>query len=103
MASEDARNDAEEGGRISEHDTDIRGTRERTGSSGSSAGTPDVEGSGMHARTWAIVYRYYDPADYDIPPLPNWTVGRTDRGGISFAERGSDSFISAEQPVRVRR
>ncbi len=103
MASEDARNDAEESGGIGERDTGIRKTRERTSSSRSSAGTPDAESSGMHARTWAIVYRYYDPADYDIPPLPDWTVGRTDRGGISFAERGSDSFISAERPVRVRR
>jgi hypothetical protein len=60
--------------------------------------------SRMRARTWVIAYCYADPAEYGIPKLPEWNVSRTDSSGLSFAEDDeSEPFISAEQPVRVRR
>jgi hypothetical protein len=57
----------------------------------------------MSVRTWAIAHRYYGPADYGIPELPEWEVGRTERGGLALADGGNPPFISAEHPVRVRR
>lgn len=60
--------------------------------------------SRMRARRWVIAYRFSVPADYDIPELPSWTVSRTDSNGLSFArDHETEPFISAEQPVRVRR
>jgi hypothetical protein len=58
----------------------------------------------MRARRWVIASRYREPADYGIPALPEWAVRRTEGGGLSFAEdEESDSFVSADDPVRVRR
>lgn len=58
----------------------------------------------MHARTWSIAYNYATPADYGIPELPSWTVLRTESNGLTFAATDDDEpFISARQPVAVRR
>jgi hypothetical protein len=58
----------------------------------------------MHARSWVIAYRYRAPADYGIPPLPSWSVRRTDAGGVALAEDDdSDAFIRADAPMSVRR
>jgi hypothetical protein len=58
----------------------------------------------MGARTWLIAALYSDPAAYGIPALPSWTVSRTARGGLAFAsDEDAEPFISAENPVRVRR
>jgi len=58
----------------------------------------------MPARTWAIVARYDDPADHDIPALPTWDVSRTDCGGVTLAATpDADPFVRAEQPMAVRR
>ncbi|AUV80663.1 hypothetical protein C2R22_02510 [Salinigranum rubrum] len=59
--------------------------------------------SRMGARRWAIASLYHDPEEYGIPTVPEWTVRRTDTG-VAFAEsEGTEPFISAESPVRVRR
>lgn len=55
----------------------------------------------MRARRWVIAARFRRPADYDVPPLPEWTARRED-GRLAFAEDGS-VFISAAEPVPVRR
>ncbi|MFB6224675.1 MAG: hypothetical protein ABEH86_13515 [Haloarcula sp.] len=58
----------------------------------------------MCARTWVVASQYYDPTDYGIPELPEWTVSRPHEAGVAFAETsGAEPFISARQPMRVRR
>jgi len=58
----------------------------------------------MRARTWVLAYRYYEPEDYGVPELPDWTVARTDCEGLAFArDVGEEPFIRAERPVQVRR
>ena len=57
----------------------------------------------MRAREWALVDLASDPAEYGIPPLPDWHVSRDEHGGIAFAADDSEPFIAAESPVRVRR
>lgn len=65
----------------------------------------DATGGGMRARTWSVAANFRTPADYDIPPLPEWTVYR--RGGTLALGAGSgdgnDVFIVAENPVDIRR
>lgn len=56
----------------------------------------------MRAREWAIAGSFRNPADYDIPELPTWRVCRPDCGGIAFAADG-DPFITAKQPMKIRR
>lgn len=56
----------------------------------------------MRAREWEIAGSFRDPADYDIPPLPDWQVCRPACGGVAFAADG-DPFIAAEKPMAVRR
>lgn len=55
----------------------------------------------MRARRWVIAARFRQPADYDIPVLPEWTT-RHDDGRLAFASDGS-VFISAAKPIPVRR
>jgi hypothetical protein len=61
-------------------------------------------GSGMRARRWVVASCYREPADYGIPPLPRWSVRRTDGGGLALAaSEAGEPFVSAADPVRVRR
>jgi hypothetical protein len=70
----------------------------------SSSGTADRSGSRMCARTWAIAHRFREPADYGVPELPDWTVRRTEGGGLALArDAESEPFVSAADPVTVRR
>lgn len=58
----------------------------------------------MSARTWAIASLYQSPATYGIPELPAWTVQRSDDGRLAFAApEATEPFISAGDPMRVRR
>ncbi|AHG01569.1 hypothetical protein HALLA_04010 (plasmid) [Halostagnicola larsenii XH-48] len=57
----------------------------------------------MRAREWAIAGAFRDPTDYNIPALPSWRVSRTERGGVAFAVGDEEPFITAQDPVRVRR
>jgi hypothetical protein len=59
--------------------------------------------SEMRARTWLIAYRYGCPADYGIPVLPDWHQCRDEDGRLSFAAAGEEPFVSAANPVTVRR
>lgn len=65
--------------------------------------TAPVTTSGMGARVWAIAYRYRDPSDYGIPTLPEWTVNRTENGGVAFHATSGEPFIRADRPVSIRR
>lgn len=58
--------------------------------------------SAMQARRWAIAATR-DPVAYGIPELPAWDrVDGVD--GIAFArESETEPFISADEPMRVRR
>ena len=58
----------------------------------------------MGARRWVIAANYSPPAAHGIPELPDWTVRRTDAGGLALAA-GDDSapFVTAQNPMRVRR
>jgi len=70
------------------------------------AGTvTDADGNAaMRARTWTIAANYRDPADYDVPPLPDWTVIRSDDGGLVVADPDDETAcIRADDPVTVRR
>ena len=58
----------------------------------------------MRAREWLIAYRYGCPADYGIPLLPTWEQRRDDDGRLTLsAGSGREPFVSAANPVRVRR
>jgi hypothetical protein len=58
----------------------------------------------MHARQWVVASCYREPADYGIPALPRWSVRRTDEGGLALAASdAAEPFVSAADPVRVRR
>ncbi|WP_255151540.1 hypothetical protein [Halorarius halobius] len=63
--------------------------------------TTDSAGA-MRARTWTVAANYRDPADYDIPALPDWTVYRDEDGTLAFASEG-EAFLTARDPVDVRR
>ena len=72
-----------------------------SGASGDDTGDPSGCGA-MRARRWCIAATFRDPADYDIPELPEWTVYRDEDGTLAFGE-GGERFLSAGSPVRVRR
>lgn len=59
-------------------------------------------GAAMRARRWAIAASR-EPAAYGIPELPGWR--RLDDGdGFALAQAGStEPFITAQQPMTVRR
>jgi hypothetical protein len=58
----------------------------------------------MRAREWTIASVYGCPADYGIPPLPDWTQCRDEAGVLAlYASDGDEPFISAADPVKVRR
>ncbi|WP_164974641.1 hypothetical protein [Halegenticoccus tardaugens] len=58
----------------------------------------------MLAREWTLACRYRTPEDYEIPAVPVWGVWCDENGRLSFSARGSsEPFISAGQPVPVRR
>ncbi|WP_318567596.1 hypothetical protein [Salinigranum marinum] len=57
----------------------------------------------MRARTWLIASRYRCPADYGIPVLPVWEQRRDEDGRLSLAAAGEEPFVSAANPVTVRR
>lgn len=58
----------------------------------------------MRAREWAVAATYGDPTDYDVPSLPTWRVERGESGELAFsAPDGDEPFITAVNPVRVRR
>jgi hypothetical protein len=103
---------------MSEHDSGV----EREG---------DGAGETMRARRWAIAVRFIlpaitswnistprgvenlhviiagsikGPADYDIPKLPDWREGCDSEGRLCLsAGHSREPFISAENPVPVRR
>ena len=80
------------------------GTRRQEDETGAARRSERATGATMRARRWAIAYQYREPADYDIPVCPEWTVRRPERGGLSLAEDDEAApFISADHPVRVRR
>jgi hypothetical protein len=58
----------------------------------------------MRARTWTVAAGFHEPADYDIPSLPEWTVYKEAGGGMALgAADGDGVFIAAEEPMDVRR
>jgi hypothetical protein len=58
----------------------------------------------MRAREWLIASRYRCPAEYGIPPLPVWTQYRDEAGRLTLcASEDDEPFISAANPVKVRR
>jgi hypothetical protein len=61
----------------------------------------DAEGR-MRARRWCIAATFGEPSDYGVPDLPTWTVYRGEDGTLALGE-GGRRFISAADPVRVRR
>lgn len=64
------------------------------------AGEPE----GIRARAWRIAADLGTPADYGIPPLPEWTVYKEAGGGMALgAEDGDGVFVAADDPVDVRR
>lgn len=76
----------------------------RTRGSERDPATGERGGSEMCARTWVVASQYYDPTDYGIPELPEWTISRPHEAGVAFAETSdAEPFISARQPMRVRR
>ncbi|WP_267643266.1 hypothetical protein [Haloarchaeobius amylolyticus] len=67
-------------------------------------GKDAADGAGMRARSWTIAARFRAPEDYDIPPLPDWVATRTDENGLALAtSEAAEPFISADDPMRVRR
>jgi hypothetical protein len=56
----------------------------------------------MRAREWAIAAEFGEPEDYDIPELPDWHVYESECGRLTFAA-DSERFITAENPVKIRR
>ncbi|MXR51878.1 hypothetical protein GRX03_09705 [Halovenus sp. WSH3] len=59
-------------------------------------------GSTMHARRWAIAATR-EPSAYDIPELPAWRRPETAEGIAFASEKSTESFISAREPMTVRR
>jgi hypothetical protein len=57
----------------------------------------------MRAREWQIAFRYGCPADYGIPTLPVWEQCRDEEGRLTLAAAGEEPFVSAANPVTVRR
>lgn len=58
----------------------------------------------MRARAWTIAATFNEPADYGIPPLPEWTVYKETGGGMALGAAEHDGvFIAADDPVTVRR
>ena len=58
----------------------------------------------MRARTWTIAVRSRDPADYGIPPVPEWAVFRMQNGGLALSVLDEEeAYIAADDPVAVRR
>jgi hypothetical protein len=78
-------------------------TTDRDLGTAADADTADAcEGGTMRARRWCIAATFHDPADYDIPELPDWTVYRDEDGTLALGE-GGERLLSAGSPVRVRR
>ncbi|WP_254832935.1 hypothetical protein [Haloglomus salinum] len=74
------------------------------GSGEATATAIDDEPGAMRTREWAIAANFHDPADYGIPPLPEWTVYKEARGGMALGVADGDGvFIAADDPVKVRR
>jgi hypothetical protein len=88
---------------MGERDGDVRGESQGRSTVRRRSKRATTGRARMSVRTWAIAHRYYGPADYGIPELPEWEVDRTERGGLALADEGDPPFISAEHPVRVRR
>jgi hypothetical protein len=66
--------------------------------------TDSGEPGAMRTRTWSVAVNFHEPADYDIPPLPEWTVYKETGGGMALgAEEGDGVFIAADEPMAVRR
>ncbi|WP_336327338.1 hypothetical protein [Halovenus sp. HT40] len=63
---------------------------------------PGKAQSAMHARTWAIAAAR-EPAAYGIPELPDWRLLDVTPGMALAEEDQTEPFISAEQPMTVRR
>lgn len=57
----------------------------------------------MRAREWAIAGAFSKPAEYGIPDPPAVQTDRLDCGGIALSAGSDDPFITAEQPMKVRR
>lgn len=56
----------------------------------------------MRAREWTVAGNYRDPEDYGVPTIPPLEVRRLDCGGIALVD-GEESYITAENPMKVRR
>lgn len=56
----------------------------------------------MRAREWTIAGCYREPEDYGVPTLPCWDVHHLDCGGIAFVD-GDEAYVTAENPMKVRR
>jgi hypothetical protein len=83
---------------------DSGGEDAHLGGEGAGLGGEDAHPGRMRARFWTIAASFNDPADYGIPPLPEWTVYRESGGGMALGAEESDGvFIAADDPVRVRR
>jgi hypothetical protein len=66
--------------------------------------TAGAEPGAMRARTWSVAANFHEPADYGVPPLPEWTVYKEAGGGMALgAEDGDGVFIAAEDPMDIRR
>jgi hypothetical protein len=66
--------------------------------------TEPGEPGAMRARTWTVAANFHDPTDYDIPPLPEWTVYKEAGGGMALSAEDDDGvFIAAEDPMDIRR
>lgn len=57
----------------------------------------------MRACEWAVAANFRTPVAYDIPELPAWRVCREECGGLAFAAADGDPFITADNPMKVRR
>jgi len=94
-----------------DNDTAAPRAAEQQGDGQTAGATDDAErGSdsaacgAMRARTWTLAANYRAPADYDVPTLPDWTVIRSDDGGLVLADPDDETAcIRADDPVRVRR
>ncbi|USZ70570.1 hypothetical protein [Natronosalvus halobius] len=89
---------------MSSDDSRPQNRRRRTSRrAGTGSGPSTDDRPRMLARTWVLAARFGDPADYDVPTVPAWTVLEPESGGIAFAADGAEPFIHAERPATVRR
>lgn len=103
MTEDEPAPDGAADGRADASTADGTGTEPEPDSGGEPA--TDIPDRGtMRARIWTIAAAFNDPADYGIPPLPEWTVYKEAGGGMALGAAEHDGvFIAADTPVTVRR